>query len=175
MSASILIGYATRGGSTAEVARAIGVALQEGGLAPEVLPVDRIQSIEPQTSIILGAPLYAGRFPKEFHKFLTTHRTSLAATHCWCFVLGPTRAEPADFDAAKKQAEKQLARYSWFNPVELHIFGGRWDSNHIPFPFSLVRRIPGNPLGRIPAADVRDWSAIRAWAAGIASQFKPAA
>ena len=83
--------------------------------------------------------------------------------------------EPRDFESARRQAEKQLSRYPWLHSAELHIFGGRWSMQHLPFRFSLVRRLPGNPLGRIAAEDIRDWAAIREWSLAIASQIRPAA
>jgi menaquinone-dependent protoporphyrinogen IX oxidase len=92
----------------------------------------------------------------------------------WCFVLGPTRREQKDFDAARKQSIKQLGRYPWLRLAEVHIFGGRWNVNTIPFPFSLVRRLPGNPLAKIPSEDIRDWTKIQDWGTSIARQIHPA-
>jgi menaquinone-dependent protoporphyrinogen oxidase len=175
MSPSVLIAYATRGGSTREVAQALGTVLREAGMKPQVLSVDEVHSIPAGAIVILGAPLYMGRFPKEFYRFLKAHHAALATSQCWCFVLGPTRAEVSDFAAAKQQALRQFARFGWFQPVELQIFGGRWDAMHLSFPFSLVRYLPMNPLAKIPPSDMRDWPAIRAWAEGIAGQISTAA
>ena len=175
MSAAVLIAYATRGGSTAEIAQAMGAALHEAGLEPEILPVDEVRSIQGKKAVILGAPLYAGRFPGQFYKFLTENRAPLGASQCWCFVVGPTRNQAEDFEGARKQARKQLLRYGWFHPVEVHIFGGRWNLQSVPFPFSLALHLPGNPLGKIPSSDIRDWAAIHEWAMGIACQIAPAA
>jgi len=175
MPPSILVAYSTQSGSTAEVAGAIAESFRELGLKTDLLPVSQVRSPSGWTAILLGVPLYVGRFPKEFRRFLALQRDALAPLPTWCFVLGPTRTEPADFVAARKQAEKQLARFPWFHPVELRIFGGRWDATHLPFPFTLVRFLPANPLNRIPASDIRDWQEIRAWGQGIARKFVPAA
>jgi len=175
MAASVLIAYATRGGSTAEVAQAIGATFHEVGLASEILSVGEVKSLAGKTTVILGAPLYVGRFPKEFYRFLAAHRAVLGSTRCWCFVLGPTRSEPADFEAARNQASKQLLRYGWFHPVDVHIFGGRWNAQGLPFPFSLALHLPGNPLAKVPMSDIRDWSAIHDWTMGVACQIAPAA
>ena len=175
MAASVLIAYATRSGSTAEIAQAIGAALHEAGLESEILRVGEVQSLAGKPIVILGAPLYIGRFPKEFYKFLVTNRAALAASRCWCFVVGPTRNEPHDFEGARKQAQKQLLRYGWFHPIDVHIFGGRWQVQRLPFPFSLAIHLPGNPLGKIPATDIRDWSAIHDWTMGVACQIAHAA
>lgn len=171
MPISILVAYATRGGSTAEVAEAIGAVLREERFPAEVAPVVDLKSLPEATELILGAPLYVGRFPKEFHAFMTQNRERLEQIRPWCFVLGPTRSRPEDFTASHRQAEKQLGRYGWLHPADLEVFGGRWSKSALPFPFSLALRIPGHPLDKIPAEDVRDWAAIRAWARGIARQI----
>lgn len=134
-----------------------------------------VQSLAEWPAVIVGAPLYIGRFPDEFHEFLARHLEVLALRRPWCFVLGPTRTVAADFLAAQKQAETQLARYPWFRPASLKIFGGRWGLEHLTFPFSLVRHLPVSLLSKIPPADIRDWTAIREWAQEVARHIKPAA
>jgi menaquinone-dependent protoporphyrinogen oxidase len=168
MRSSVLIAYATRSGSTGEVAEAIADALQESGVLAEVLPVSQVTSLAGRGAVILGTPLYMGRFPKEFHEFLHLHHEALQTMNPWCFVLGPVQNKPAEFEGARKQAERQLGHYAWLRVAELHVFAGRWSASNLPFPFSLIRHIPGNPLNRIPAEDIRDWTAIREWATGIA-------
>lgn len=175
MQSSVLIAYATRGGSTAEVARAMGAAMQDAGVAVEVLAVNQVNSLAGREAMILGAPLYMGRFPKEFHRFLHLHHEALQGMHPWVFAVGPTRNQPKDFEGARHQAEKQLSRYAWLHPEELHVFGGRWSTQNLPFPFSLLLRLPGNPLAKIPAEDIRDWEGIKQWAIGIARRIRPAA
>jgi menaquinone-dependent protoporphyrinogen oxidase len=175
MLASVFVAYASRSGSTAEVALAIGASMRKSGLAVDIIPVTEVASIPRMTAVVLGAPLYMGRFPKEFHRFLVRYRGALEILKPWCFVLGPTQTRPGDFEAARNQAIKQFSRYQWFCPADVRIFGGRWDPKTLPFPFSLAMHLPANPLAKIPAADVRDWAEIGDWAEGIARQVKPAA
>jgi menaquinone-dependent protoporphyrinogen oxidase len=175
MLASVFVAYSSRSGSTAEVAQAIGDSMRKWGLAVDIAPIGQVVSIPRMTAVVLGAPLYVGRFPKEFHRFLARHRVALEILKPWCFVLGPTRTNPGDFEAARHQAIRQLDRYKWFCPADVRVFGGRWDPKHLPFPFSLAARLPGGVLDKIPAADVRDWAEIDTWAAGIARQIKSAA
>lgn len=175
MAASVLVSYATRSGSTGEVAKAIGDTLRQVGFPVEVLAMPKVESLAGKTTVILGAPLYIGRFPREFHRFLGRCRKELEPLKPWCFVLGPTRAVLSDFDGARKQAMKQLSRYPWLHAADVRIFGGKWDPVILPFPFSVARMLPMNPLNKIPAADIRDWAAIQEWAVGIAQQIVPAA
>ena len=171
----LLIAYTSRGGSTAEVAEAIGVSLREAGIMVEVQPMGQVESLLGWKALILGVPLYMGGFPGEFHKFFARHREALDVLHPWFFVLGPIQNVPKDFEAARTQAEKQLKRYPWFRPAEIRIFGGKWDPMTMPFPFSLLLKLPANPMRKIPASDIRDWAAIREWAQTIARQVKSAA
>ena len=173
MSASILIAYSTRSGSTKEVAESIAATLRDAGFWPDVMPMHQVTSLEGRTAVILGAPLYIGSFPKELHQFFGRLREPLSAAHPWFFVLGPITEKPADFDMAHTQALKQLRRYPWFRPAELRVFGGRWSTANLPFPMSLLTRLPA--MKKVPASDVRDWAAIRTWTLGIAQQIKPAA
>jgi menaquinone-dependent protoporphyrinogen oxidase len=175
MLASVFVAYTTRSGSTAEVAQAIADSMRRSRLGVDIVPISEVVSIPRMTAVILGAPLYVGRFPKEFHRFLARHRVALEVLKPWCFVLGPTRTNPVDFEAARHQAIRQLNRYTWFCPADVRVFGGRWDPKHLPFPFSLAARLPGRLLDKMPTADVRDWAEIDTWAAGIARQIKSAA
>ena len=175
MSASILIAYATRGGSTAEVAQSIAATMQEAGLAASAMAMAEVKSLEGYSAVILGAPLYCGKLPREFHRFVEEHAERLGSMRPWLFVLGPTRPDAKDFELARKQAEQQIRRYGWLKIAELHIFGGRWDMQHLTFPFSLARHLPASVQAKIPPADIRDWAAIRGWALEIARMMKPAA
>lgn len=175
MRSSVLIAYATCSGSTREVAQAIAAAMDETGVPAEVQAVEDIETLAGREAVVLGAPLYAGRFPKEFRRFLRRTREALRGQHPWFFVVGPTRNRPEDFESARKQAERQLRAFPWLNVKEMDVFGGRWSMANLPFPFSLLKRIPGNPMKKIPAEDIRDWAAIRAWGIAIAKQIRPAA
>jgi len=114
-----------------------------------------------------------GGFPGVVHRFLSHNRAALATTPPWFFVLGPIEVKPEQFDTARSQAEKQLARYGWLKIAELQIFGGRFDINRMPFPFSLARYLPAFPAKDIPPSDVRDWAAICAWGASIHQPAQP--
>lgn len=175
MAAPILIAYASRTGSTAEVAEAIAAVLRNAGQEVEATQISALQSIGERKVVIIGVPLYMGGFPGALHKFLSSNRAALIATPPRFFVLGPIEAKPEQFDTARSQAEKQLARHSWLKIAELQIFGGRFDINRMPFPFSLARYLPAFPAKDIPASDIRDWAAIRAWGAAIHLPAQPIA
>lgn len=175
MPTEVLIAYATRSGSTGEVAEAVAGELREARLTVEVSRMRDLKSIEDCDAVILGAPLYMGRLPGEVHRFLARNRKALHEARNWFFVLGPVGREAKEFATARAQAEKYLAKYAWLEPEELEVFGGKFDVNKMPFPFSLARHLPAFPAKNMPATDCRDWDEIRGWAAAIAREILPAA
>ena len=79
------------------------------------------------------------------------------------FALGPFHEDVKEFQEAHGQLDKELLNFPWFAPVAIEIFGGKFDPEQLRFPMNLIPA-----LKRMPASDVRDWTAIRAWASGLA-------
>ena len=169
----VLIAYATWSGSTAEVAEAMADPMREKGIMAEVLPMKSVVSIPARKALVLGMPLHAGKFPKDFHRFAERFKREIGNTRPWIFVLGPTENDPRHFDAAEAHARKELARHPWIRPADLRIMGGRFDPNHLklPFPLNLAMKLPANPMRKLPASDIRDWELIRLWALAIADRL----
>lgn len=158
MSTSVLIGYATRYGSTLEVAEVIAATLAEHGLPVEMLPLREVRTLAGYRAVVLGAPLYMFHWHKEALDFLRRHRKALLERPVIVFVLGPVH-DPYDeqeWKDSRAQLDKELAKFPWFKPVALEIFGGKYDPVKLRFPLKMF-------AGKEPASDIRDWTAIRAW------------
>ena len=168
MSIKVLVTFASRAGSTAEIADVIAEQMLRSGCDADLQKMNRVVTLRPYDAVVLGAPLYAGHFPGEVRGFLLRHREPLSRLRPWLFALGPTRPEPDDYQAARRQALDELAQYSWFRPAELKIFGGRLSIEHLPFPYNLFRRMKDFPL---KACDQRNWTEIRAWAQEAAGRL----
>lgn len=175
MPAPILVAYSTRTGSTGDVAEVIADVLREAQLPVEVARMKDVKTLGRYSAVILGSPLYIGLMPGELHRFLGRFKFQLGCLPQWFFVLGPIEGKPEEFSKASEQAEMQLKKHAWLQPLEVKILGGRFDVNHMPFPFSIATRLPAFPMKNIHATDVRDWNDIRSWAANIARKFQPAA
>lgn len=173
MKTQVLIAYCTRSGSTAEVAEAIGQTVREKGLAVEVKAIAEVDAIAPGTEIVLGTALYIGHLPKEFHQFLIRFESELARIRPWVFVLGPTEKERKQFAAAEEQARKELGKHTSLRPADMRVLGGKFDPAHLKlaFPMSFIMKVPGNPLRKLPATDIRDWEWIHRWAGAIAEEI----
>jgi menaquinone-dependent protoporphyrinogen oxidase len=163
MTASVLIAYATRYGSTLEVAEAIGAQLRERGLSVDVRRAREVRSLEGFDAVVLGAPLYIGSLLREARQFLKGHQAALSQMPVALFVLGPVHGGK-ELDDARTQFAAVLARLPWLKPVAAEVFVGKYDPVRLRFPDSLLAVLPASPLHGIPAHDGRDWPAIRAWA-----------
>jgi menaquinone-dependent protoporphyrinogen oxidase len=167
---SVLVTYASRYGSTREVAEAIAATLREEGLEIAVQPMEAVRSLEPYRAVVMGAALYMFRWHKSARRFLARHQRSLGERPVAVFALGPVK-DPLDdkeWQASRAQLDKELARYGWFEPIGFRLFGGKLDPALLRFPLDRL-------AGKEPATDIRDWSAIREWARTLATLLRPAA
>jgi menaquinone-dependent protoporphyrinogen oxidase len=168
MKLTVLVTYATRYGSTEEIAQALAETLRESAATVEVQPIQKVHSPERYDAVVLGAPLYMGRLHKDARRFLSEHRSALTQIPVALFVLGPVHKDEKDWTGARMQLEKELAKFPWFSPVAQQIFGGKFDPANLGFPLTLIP-----PLRKMKASDVRDWAAIRAWASDLAVALQP--
>jgi menaquinone-dependent protoporphyrinogen oxidase len=148
----ILIAYATKHGSTHEVAESIAAHLADIGVEAHTLPADRVQSIGEYRAVVLGAPLYMGRWHRDARAFLARFRMELASKPLAVFALGPVQDEQKQWEGARKQFYRTLMHEPGVTPVTVGLFGGAIVPETLHFPFS-----------HMPAGDLRDWDAIREW------------
>lgn len=172
MSALTLVTYATRYGSTHEVAEAIAATLKKSDVAVEIQPMQEVRSLEGYHAVVMGAPIFIGKWHKEAHRFLARHQESLTQRPLALFALGPTSRDAQEMEGARAQLDRDLEKYPWLKPAAQAMFVGKYDPAALRFPDNLLAILPASPLHTMPARDERDWEAIRAWALSIADMMK---
>lgn len=166
MTPRILVAYASRAGSTAEVAEAVGQILREGGAEVDVQPVKDIQSLAGYDALVLGSAIWMGKPLPEARRFAAAQRQALANLPVAYFALCETLRE--DTPANRDRARCFLAPLRKLKqPVSLGLFAGAKDYSSV-HPF--VRWVLVNLL-KLPEGDWRDWAQIRAWAAALAPRL----
>lgn len=159
--ASVLVAYATKYGSTREVAEAIAAALQSQGVEAVVRPAGEVKGLEGYSAVVLGTALYFFRWRREAHRFLSRNRAALRDLPVAVFGLGPIEDTPEQFEGARAHLDKGLSKHAWLSPVSVAVFGGRLDPASLRFP-------DNNPAVRqMGPSDFRDWDAIDLWAVSL--------
>lgn len=161
MAAQVLVAYATKLGSTAEIAEAIAITLQVAGLEATAVPVRDVHDIGAFNAVILGSALYAAHWQRDANRFVTSHRAALRERPLWVFSSGPLdrRLAAADLPMTPNVSEI-LADLA---PRGHRTFGGRLEAH--------AQGIDPQVLATHPIGDFRDWGAITGWAASIALEL----
>jgi len=170
MEIKVLLAYASTHGSTQEVAEAVAATLREHGLMVALMPVRDVRTLEGYHAVVLGAPLYMFHLHKDALRFLSRHQKTLSgALPVAIFAGGPIETgDEKEFQEVRKQLDQELAKYPRLKPVAVEVVGGRFDPARLRFPWNLIPA-----LKQMPASDLRDWEAIRAWTDRLAAQFQP--
>jgi len=163
---NILVAYATRYGSTREVAERVGEKLRAPGVAVDVSPAGSVTDVSRYSAVVLGAPYYIGKMLKEATAFLERHRGDLETMPVALFALGPVRATD-DMDEDRKQLDRTLDKIGWFKPVAVEMFVGKFDPAVLRGLDKLVTKPKASPLYGLGAQDDRDWNAIESWAESL--------
>lgn len=162
----VLVAYASKYGSTAEVAEAIAKTMRESGFDAVAASVEHVKGLEGVSAVVLGTALYFFRWRGGAHRFLRRHRRELAHLPVAVFGVGPIEDTAEQFAGARGHLDKGLAKHPWMSPVSVAVFGGRFDPEHLRFP-------DNNPAMRqMAATDLRDWDAIGAWAREVGAALR---
>jgi menaquinone-dependent protoporphyrinogen oxidase len=155
---TLLVAYASKRGSTKEVAEALVERLRRDGQEAEVRSAADVDDLAPYEGVVLGGSFYVGRWHDDAVGFLTRHWRELSKRPVWAFGLGPKTSEEDDLAAARSQLEKVLRKMARVEARSVAVFGGVINPSKLRFP-----------MNRMPASDARDWEAIRSWADEIAA------
>ncbi len=158
---TVLVAYATKHGSAAEICAVIASTLRERGVAADVRPAADVQTLRPYRAVVLGSGLYSATWLRDANRFVKVHRAALERIPVWLFSSGPLDRS-ADFDDIP------------MTPHVTEAVGGLSIRGHRTFGGRLLADAPEVAAGIIAThrtGDYRDFDAIREWAAAIATEL----
>jgi len=157
MPARILVAYATRNGSTAGIADAIGKELERAGHTTVVKEMKAITTVEGYDAIVIGAPVYMGKVI-EIARFVGRNKEKLTSRPVAVFAVGlaPVSQDPGQLEEGMKALTTSMVP---LQPVAATLFAGNLDPGKLSF---LQRKM--TEMVKAPMGDFRDWDAIAAWA-----------
>jgi menaquinone-dependent protoporphyrinogen oxidase len=162
----VLVAYASKRGSTAEIAQAVAEALQGAGLDVDCTPVDDVADVAPYDAVVLGSAVYIKRWRGDAKHFLRKHAKELAERPFWVFSSGPV-GDPSDDDPAWTEPRRILDKVEELDARDHVVFGGALPAE----PHGIMEKAMADEIAP-EYRDRRDWDAIGSWAAGIASQLR---
>jgi menaquinone-dependent protoporphyrinogen oxidase len=194
----ILVAYATHAGSTADVARAVGEEIAKSGLQVDVLPLGQVRDIDSYAGVVLGGPMIMG-WHRAALRFLRRHRKTFQRIPLAVFVMAMslTRTGETSINGVPVQVDENLpkpparegrlnikeryARVSNYarpilravqpaRPLNIAFFGGRLEYGRLKWWAVLFAMV----IIQAPAGERRNWTTIRAWAAGLPEAFQRA-
>ena len=157
----VLVAYATKMGSTREIADVIGVGLTAAGYQVSVLPADEVDDLTPYGVVVLGSAVYLTRWRTEAVRFMKRHVRELAGRDVWLFQSGPCGKQDATQQLPLPPKVRKLADEIGARPAVT--FGGKLDPATARGP--IARWVARGDL----AGDWRDWDQIRTWADAVAA------
>jgi len=163
---NVLVAYASKRGSTAEIAEAIADKLRECGLGVDCRPVGDVDTLEAYDAVVLGSAVYARQWPGDARRFVRRHAEELSGRMFWVFSSGPAGEPGRALSPASAEPGRIVARLERLGVREHVVFGGRL----LAHPRNRLERalVKRTPFGY---RDRRDWREIRAWASGIAAEL----
>ncbi len=165
MTDRILVAYATRTGSTAEVADMIARHFCVVGLSAEARAVTEVTSLEGYSGAVLGSAVRYASWLPEMTDFISQNRGALSAMPVAYFTMHML-ALGDDPSVAAERAKYTANARDLITPADEAFFEGMIDPARLSFFDRLAVRLVKSPVG-----DRRDWDRIAAWADELAPQL----
>jgi menaquinone-dependent protoporphyrinogen oxidase len=163
---TILVAYATHGGSTAEIAEWIGAELRAEGLDPHIRPAAEVTDVSGYSAVVLGGSMYAAGWHTDARAFAQRFGAELAGRPVWLFSSGPLDHSA---DAGDLPPGPQIVAAMHAVHAQGHVtFGGKLTEEARGWLGFVARQMAGEGH----TGDFRNPERIRAWARGIASDLK---
>jgi menaquinone-dependent protoporphyrinogen oxidase len=164
-STTVLVAYASKMGSTQEIATEIAAVLAAAGLDARVRDAAEVSNLDGYDAVVLGSAIYTARWRPDaiaVLQLLAERADQLRPVPSWLFQSGPC-GDHADAPVpTPKKVAKYVGRIGTAPPVT---FGGRLDP--ATATFFIARKMADGPL----AGDYRDFDQVRQFAQSIAKRL----
>ncbi len=160
----VLVAYATRHASTAEIAAAIAAELDAAGCRATLGEARAVDEIAGYDAAVIGSALYLGRWDETALDLVRRERPALAAIPTWLFSSGPVGVGPATARPERLPQPPDVGALAEEIGAHATTFGGRVD----PADDGLEAQIM---VSAGLTGDWRDFARIRAWARAIAADL----
>jgi menaquinone-dependent protoporphyrinogen oxidase len=159
-----LITYASKYGSTKEIAEAVAKVLQQQGIRTTLEAMSEVRDLTPYEAVVMGSALYGGNWLPQARAFIEKFRDVLAKKEVWVFSSGPaTHDDPVHVLGGWHISESLKDTLNIIRPQSIVLFSGKIDVTKLSAEDYLV-----SSSLRGTSGDYRNWAVIGGWAKEIA-------
>jgi len=160
----VLIGYASRFGSTHEIAERIAATLRARGLEVDVHDLGNLGEIRSYDALVIGSGVYDGSWTPAANAVLRAYARVLAEKPVWLFSVGSFGDSHPVIGHLMRKEPREIEEFERsLHPRDYRVFAGVIDLEHWPAWARLIFKGLGGRSG-----DNRNWPEIDAWAEEIA-------
>ena len=154
----ILVTYATRAGSTAKVAAAIGETIAARGFEVDVEPIKEKPSLDGYQAVLVGSAIRMGNWLPEAAEFVKDNQGALNQMPVALFTVHMLNRGDDEESRANRLAYLKEIR-PLLKPVGVVFFAGKFDMSRLSFLDRMISKAV-----KAVDEDCRDWDRIRGWA-----------
>lgn len=162
--ARVLVAYASKAGSTAEVAAFVAKRLAEAGLAVDLRRAKSVRAVEGYRLVVVGSAIRAGHWLAEASALVKTQKNALAVRQTAFFTVCMTLHEDTPANREKVVGYLKPVR-EVLDPDWIEFFAGKMEYRRLALGPRLVVKAM-----KVPEGDFRDWKAIGSWADRLARE-----
>jgi menaquinone-dependent protoporphyrinogen oxidase len=153
----ILVAYATRAGSTVEIAAAIGESLSQRNNVVDVKPVTEKPDTKPYQAVIIGSAIRMGNWLPEAVDYIKQNQQILNQIPVALFTVHMLNTGDDETSLANRLAYLDSVR-ELLTAHEEAFFAGKMDFSKLSFLDRMISRVVG-----AVEDDQRDWTKIHSW------------
>jgi menaquinone-dependent protoporphyrinogen oxidase len=162
----ILIAYATRVGSTVEVATAIGERLSQEGFGVDVKSIKQEPNLDEYRAAILGSAIRMGSWLPEAVRYIEANQQVLRTMPVALFTVHMLNSGEDEISRTNRLAYLDKIRPLLNQPEEVY-FEGKMDFSRLSLADRLISK-----MVKAEEADKRDWEKIRNWVPEILAKVQ---
>jgi menaquinone-dependent protoporphyrinogen oxidase len=155
----ILVAYATRAGSTIEVADSVAYHIAGKGYRVELRHINEVSDLSSYSLIIIGSAIRMGNVTPEIKSFVEKRKNEIETIPTAYFVVCLTLKDDTS-DNREKVKEYLSPLRIIVQPFAEGYFAGKMDYSKL----KRMDRFIVKRMVKAPEGDFRDWKLIREWA-----------
>lgn len=161
---NVLVAYASRYGSSAEIAQAIGKELCSRGIAAEVRNVEDVTDLSAYGAVVVGSAIRMGHWLPAATAFVQNNQTTLRSVPTAFFTVHMLATDESA-ESRQQRTGYTAAEHELVKPELEAFFTGKIDAQQLNLMERLMVKMVQSPTG-----DLRNWDAVRTWADAVADR-----